>query len=206
MLIKWLLAMIKRLFDFFGSLLVLLLLFPFFLWIAIIILLTSKGGIFYKQERIGKDGVSFMLIKFRTMKIGADKQGLITVGEHDNRITPIGYYLRKYKLDEFPQLINILKGEMSVVGPRPEVSKYVRMYSPEQQKVLSVKPGLTDLASLQFINENKLLGQAKNPDEVYIREIMPEKLRLNLLYVENQGFFYDIKIILKTLKKIVIND
>ncbi len=155
------------------------------------------------QERVGKDGVLFKLFKFRTMKTGADKQGLITVGERDNRITPIGYYLRKYKLDEFPQLINILKGEMSVVGPRPEVSKYVRLYTPEQQKVLSVKPGLTDLASLKFIDENKILGQADNPDEVYIKEIMPEKLRLNLVYVEQQNLLYDIKIIFKTLFRIV---
>ncbi len=203
MLIKWLLAMIKRLFDFFSALLVFLLLLPLFLLIAIVILLTSNGGVFYMQERVGKNGDLFKLFKFRTMKTGADKQGLITVGEYDNRITLIGYYLRKYKLDEFPQLINILKGEMSVVGPRPEVSKYVRMYSPEQQKVLSVKPGLTDLASLQFIDENKLLGQADNPDEVYVKEIMPEKLRLNLLYVQNQTLLYDIKIIFKTLVRII---
>lgn len=123
------------------------------------------------------------------MKIGSDKKGLITVGEKDNRITSIGYYLRKYKLDEFPQLINILKNEMSIVGPRPEVAKYVDLYTDEQRQVLKVKPGLTDLASLEFMDENKLLGEAENPEEIYVHEIMPEKLGLNLLYIKTKVLY-----------------
>lgn len=195
--------MLKRLFDLFAVSLVLIILLPFFVLIGLLILLTSNGGIFYKQERVGLDSRPFYLYKFRTMKIGSDKKGLITVGEKDNRITSIGYYLRKYKLDEFPQLINILKNEMSIVGPRPEVARYVDLYTEEQRQVLKVKPGLTDLASLEFIDENKLLGEAENPEEVYVNEIMPEKLRLNLVYIKNNSLYEDVRIILTTVIRII---
>lgn len=195
--------MFKRLFDLFAVSLVLIILLPFFVLIGLLVLFTSNGGIFYKQERVGLDSKPFYLYKFRTMKIGSDKKGLITVGEKDNRITAIGYYLRKYKLDEFPQLINILKNEMSIVGPRPEVAKYVDLYTEEQRQVLKVKPGLTDLASLEFIDENKLLGEAENPEEVYVNEIMPEKLRLNLVYIKNNSLYEDLRIILNTVIRII---
>ncbi|MEX2380127.1 MAG: sugar transferase [Vicingaceae bacterium] len=193
----------KRLFDILSSLTVLLLLSPLMLLLALAIVLDSKGGVFYKQKRIGKDGRPFMLYKFRSMRSGSDKKSLITVGNNDNRTTPVGRFIRKYKLDELPQLINILRNEMSVVGPRPEVEKYVKLYNPEQRKVLSVKPGLTDLASLAYINENEILGQAENPEKTYVEEIMPAKLKLNLEYIEKQSFWFDLKVIAMTLKKIV---
>lgn len=193
----------KRLFDIFSSLTVLILLSPLFLLLALAIVLDSKGGVFYKQERIGKSGRPFMLFKFRSMRSGSDKKGLITVGNKDNRTTPVGRFIRKYKLDELPQLINILRNEMSVVGPRPEVEKYVKLYNSEQRKVLSVKPGLTDLASLAYINENEILAQSENPEKTYVEEIMPAKLKLNLEYIEKQNFWFDLKVIAKTLKKIV---
>ena len=139
----------KRLLDILSSALVLLLLLPFWLIIALAIVLESRGGIFYSQIRVGKDNKDFHLYKFRTMRTGSDQKGLLTVGERDSRITRVGYFLRKYKIDEFPQLLNVLKGDMSIVGPRPEVRKYVDMYTPEQMRVLSVRPGLTDLASIQ---------------------------------------------------------
>ena len=137
------------------------------------------------------------------MTADADKAGLLTVGGRDNRITKMGYTLRKYKIDELPQLINVLIGNMSLVGPRPEVRKYVNLYNTEQMRVLSVKPGITDYASIVFSNENDLLGNAKNPEEVYINKILPTKLNLNLRYIEEQGISTDIKIILKTIKKIL---
>lgn len=193
----------KRLFDILSSIMVLLLLSPLFLLIALAIVLDSKGSIFFKQKRIGKDGKPFMLYKFRSMRSGADKKGLITVGSKDNRTTPVGRFLRKYKLDELPQLINILRNEMSVVGPRPEVEKYVKLYNSDQRKVLSVKPGLTDLASLAYINENEILGLSENPEKTYVEEIMPAKLKLNIEYIEEQSFWFDLKLIAKTLKKIV---
>lgn len=192
----------KRLFDIFSSLIVLLLLSPFLLLLALAIVLDSKGGVFYKQKRIGKDGLPFMLYKFRSMRRGSDQKSLITVG-NDNRTTAVGRFIRKYKLDELPQLINILRNEMSVVGPRPEVEKYVKLYNSEQRKVLTVKPGLTDLASLAYINENEILGPSENPEKTYVEEIMPAKLKLNLEYIEKQSFCFDLKVIAKTLKKIV---
>lgn len=192
----------KRLFDILSSFTVLLLLSPLFLLLALAIVFDSKGGVFYKQERIGKGGRPFMLYKFRSMRTGSDKNGLITVG-NDNRTTKVGRFIRQYKLDELPQLINILKNEMSVVGPRPEVEKYVKLYTKEQLKVLAVKPGLTDLASLAYINENEILGQSAHPEKTYVNEIMPVKLKLNLEYIEKQSFWFDLKVILMTLKKIV---
>lgn len=195
--------MLKRLFDFFFSFLGLLILFPFFLVIGFLIVIDSKGGIFYRQIRVGKNGKDFGLFKFRTMRPDSDKKGLLTVGGRDPRITSIGFYLRKYKLDELPQLINVLIGDMSLVGPRPEVRKYVDLYNSEQQKVLLVKPGITDFASIEYFNENELLGKSENPEETYINEVMPDKLKLNLKYINSYSLATDFKIILKTLGKIV---
>ncbi|WP_310737120.1 sugar transferase [Parvicella tangerina] len=189
---------LKRTFDILFSLIILTLGLPFFILIALLILLTSKGGVFFKQERIGLHQQPFDLFKFRTMKPNAESKGQITVGGRDPRITKIGYFLRKFKLDEFPQLINILKGEMSVVGPRPEVRKYVELYNQEQLKVLSVKPGLTDFASIEYIDENELLGKSDDPEKTYIEEVMPAKLQLNQKYIQNQSFLLDLKLVLKT--------
>ena len=194
--------MLKRIFDIIVSFIGLIILFPFFLIISILIVFDSKGGVFYKQVRVGRGNKDFELYKFRTMKVDADKKGLLTVGSKDNRITKIGYYLRKYKIDELPQLINVLNGSMSFVGPRPEVRKYVGLYSDEQKKVLSVRPGITDYASIEYFNENDMLAKSQNPEETYINEVMPAKLKLNLRYINNPSIGADIKIILKTLKKI----
>jgi lipopolysaccharide/colanic/teichoic acid biosynthesis glycosyltransferase len=195
--------MLKRIFDIICSVVALIVLSPLFLIFSILILIDSEGPVFYKQSRVGRNGRDFILFKFRTMCKDAHKDGLITVGDKDGRITRTGYYLRKYKLDELPQLINILSGTMSIVGPRPEVKKYVDLYTPEQRKVLLVRPGLTDFASLQYINEHILLGNASDPEQTYINEIMPAKLRLNLSYIEKQSFIVDLKIILKTVAKIL---
>ena len=192
----------KRLFDILSASVVLLLFSPLLLLIACIIQCGSKGGIFYRQERIGKNGKIFRLYKFRTMRPNSDKGSLITIGGRDQRITKEGYFLRKYKLDELPQLINILKGEMSVVGPRPEVKKYVDLYTETQRKVLDVKPGLTDWASISYIDENVILGKSPNPEKTYIEEIMPAKLALNLKYIEEISLLTDLKIIFLTFFKI----
>lgn len=175
---------------------------PILLILSILITIDSKGGVFYKQQRIGKDLKPFMLFKFRSMQTNSDKKGLLTVGNNDSRITKTGYYLRKYKLDELPQLINVLKGDMSFVGPRPEVEKYVKLYNQEQLKVFNVKPGITDWASIQYVNENEILARSNNPEKTYIDEIMPAKLKLNLEYVNNNSIFIDIKIIILTIKAI----
>jgi lipopolysaccharide/colanic/teichoic acid biosynthesis glycosyltransferase len=166
-------------------------------------MINSGLPVFYIQTRVGKDNRNFKLFKFRTMHADADEKGLLTVGGRDPRVTSIGYYLRKYKLDELPQLFNVLVGTMSLVGPRPEVNKYVDLYNTQQLQVLSVKPGITDFASLEFIDENELLAKSSNPEETYINKIMPEKLTLNLKYIAQQNFVTDIKIIINTLLKIV---
>lgn len=176
---------------------------PVFLIIYILIRVESKGGGFYSQERVGKNGTTFKLLKFRSMRTGADKQGLITVGGHDSRITRMGYIIRRYKIDELPQLLNVLKGDMSLVGPRPEVRKYVDMYTDEQRRVLSIKPGITDYASIEYSDENVILGQADDPDKVYVEQIMPDKIRLNMRYIENHNLMEYFKIIFLTIKKIV---
>lgn len=193
----------KRLLDILSSLLVLILLCPLWLVLALLIVCDSRGGVFYRQIRVGKDNKDFYLYKFRTMRPDADKKSLLTVGERDSRVTRVGYFLRKYKLDEFPQLINVLKGDMSIVGPRPEVRKYVDMYTPEQMRVLSVRPGLTDLASIQYVHENELLAASDNPEQTYIDEVMPAKLQLNLQYIDNQSFWGDIKLIFQTFAAIL---
>ena len=194
----------KRFFDILLSLLVLLCGLPFGLIIALAILLDSKGKVIYKQNRVGKDNVDFMLYKYRTMCENADHGGLLTVGDHDMRVTRVGAFLRKYKIDEFPQFLNILKGEMSVVGPRPEVRKYVNLYTPEQMRVLSVRPGLTDYASIRYVDENALLAKSENPEKAYIEEIMPDKLKLNLQYIDERSLWVDAKIVLKTLGAIFV--
>jgi lipopolysaccharide/colanic/teichoic acid biosynthesis glycosyltransferase len=193
----------KRLFDIFFSLSFIILLLVPCLLISLIIVADSGFPFFYRQKRVGKNGVEFLLLKFRTMKQGADQKGLLTVGAKDARITASGYLLRKFKLDELPQLFNVLKGEMSMVGPRPEVRKYVEMYSPEQTKVLSVTPGITDLASIAYSNENEILSRSDNPEQYYIQVVMPAKLKLNLEYVEKNSFGTDLMIIMKTVGKIL---
>ena len=192
----------KRLFDIIAAILVLIMGLPFFIIIALLIVLDGKGGVFYSQERIGRYKRSFNLYKFRTMQPESDNLGQLPIGSKDSRVTSIGYYLRKYKIDEFPQLINIIVGHMSVVGPRPEVPKYVKMYNQEQLNVLKVRPGLTDYASLVYFKENELLGKAQDPENVYIKEIMPQKLALNNKYIKEKGMLTDLNIILKTLLRI----
>ena len=193
----------KRLFDIFFSFSAIIFLLPFYLVIALFIVLDSKGGIFYKQIRVGKGNKDFGLFKFRTMRQDAHKQGLLTVGGRDPRITNVGYFLRKYKLDELPQFINILVGDMSFVGPRPEVRKYVEMYNESQRHVLDVKPGLTDYASIEYMDENDLLAQSDQPERTYIEEIMPAKLNHNMQYIQDQSFITDMKIIFRTITKII---
>lgn len=197
--------MIKRFFDIFSSLIVLLIGAPFFLVIALFIVLDSKGGVFFKQIRVGKGEKEFGLFKFRTMKPNSESLGQITVGGRDPRVTRVGYWLRRFKFDEFPQLINILVGDMSIVGPRPEVPKYVTLYTDKQKKVLTVRPGLTDYASLEYINENELLEKSDNPNETYIKEIMPAKLELNLKYIAEKSVWIDFKLIFLTISKLFKN-
>jgi lipopolysaccharide/colanic/teichoic acid biosynthesis glycosyltransferase len=192
----------KRLFDIVGSFTGLVVLLPFLLIISIWILLDSRGGIFYRQTRVGKNNIDFRLWKFRSMRPDSDKKGLLTVGGRDPRITNSGYFLRKYKLDELPQLINVLTGDMSFVGPRPEVRKYVDLYNDEQRKVLNVLPGITDVASLQYFEENELLAKSNDPERTYIEEIMPAKLRLNLEYIGKANFGTDVGMIFRTIGRI----
>ena len=194
---------VKRFFDIISSLTAIMVLSPVMLLIALLVKSTSKGPVLYVQQRVGLHNKDFAMYKFRTMAVNADKKGLLTVGENDSRITATGRVLRKTKMDELPQLFNILKGDMSVVGPRPEVRYYVNYYTAEQMKVLEVRPGLTDLASLAYINENKLLATCANPQQTYIEKIMQEKLSLNFDYIHNMSLGTDMKIIGKTLLKII---
>jgi lipopolysaccharide/colanic/teichoic acid biosynthesis glycosyltransferase len=192
---------VKRAFDIVSSFLGLIILSPFFILISLCVL-TTRGGIFFIQKRVGKNNQDFSLLKFRTMRVNSEKMGQLTVGNKDSRITKAGYFLRKFKLDELPQLINVLKGDMSLVGPRPEVRKYVEMYTAEQRKVLLVRPGITDYASLKYFDENELLAKSNNPEKTYIETVMPEKLALNLKYIEKVSLGEDIRIIFKTLGRI----
>ena len=193
----------KRVFDIVACVTAVLVLCPVWLCIGLMVACGSKGGAFYRQTRVGRNGKEFKLLKFRTMRKDADKiGGLITVGE-DNRVTRVGRFLRKYKLDELPQFLNIIKGDMSIVGPRPEVPKYVALYDERQRRVLSVRPGLTDYASIEYISENELLAQSPDPDKTYIEEIMPAKLELNLKYIDSQSVMEDLRLIFKTLFSIV---
>jgi len=193
----------KRIFDIVTSFTGLLLLSPVFLFLAVWIKLGSKGPVFYRQTRVGKNNKDFQIYKFRSMYIDSDKGGLITIGGRDPRVTRSGYYIRKYKLDEFPQLINVIKGEMSIVGPRPEVRKYVNLYTKEQLRVLEVRPGITDIASIKYRNENELLEKADDPHKMYVEVIMPDKLKYNLEYIKNSSFLYDLKLVFLTFKEIV---
>lgn len=207
-LIQWSLLIIRlskviRFFDFVLSLVGLVILAPIFIVLAVWIKIDSMGPVFYKQIRVGQNGKDFGLFKFRSMVVDADKKGLITVGGRDPRITRSGYFIRKYKLDELPQLINVLVGDMSLVGPRPEVKKYVELYTDEQQKVLSVKPGITDYASIEYMDENEILGKSTDPEKTYIEEIMPEKIKYNMKYIQNKNVSEYFKIIFLTLLKIV---
>lgn len=192
-----------RFLDFIFSLLGIILLFPVFLVLYFTIRLESKGSGFYKQLRVGRGGKDFYLYKFRSMRIGADQQGLITVGGRDPRITQVGYFIRKYKLDELPQLFNVLKGDMSIVGPRPEVRKYVELYTDEQRKVLSVRPGITDYASIEYVDENTILGQADDADKAYVERILPDKIRYNMKYINHQSVKEYFKIIFLTIWSII---
>lgn len=193
----------KRLFDILVSTLILLFFLPVGIVISILILLGSKGGVFYRQERVGLHGKPFFLFKFRTMKPDSDKAGKLTVGMRDPRITSIGYFIRKYKIDEFPQFLNVISGKMSIVGPRPEVQEYVDLYNDEQRKILNVKPGITDYASLEYFDESRLLGESTNPRETYIQEIMPSKILLNQKYLDNPTLGHDIQIMWKTFLKMI---
>ncbi|GAB4139615.1 MAG: sugar transferase [Bacteroidia bacterium] len=195
--------MAKRLFDIIASLTGIILLLPFFIGISIWISIDSRGGVFYRQLRVGRYGKDFRLWKFRTMRPDSDKKGLLTVGGRDPRVTTAGYFLRKYKLDELPQLFNVLSGDMSLVGPRPEVRRYVDLYNNEQQKVLNVRPGITDYASLEYFSENDLLAKSFDPEKTYIEEVMPAKLELNRKYIDEAGLITDLKIIFRTIGRIL---
>jgi len=192
-----------RFFDILFSFIGLTILTPILLIISFLVVCTSQGTIFYKQIRVGKNDEDFVLYKFRTMKTGSDRKSLLTVGYNDSRITNIGRFLRKYKLDELPQLWNVLKGDMSLVGPRPEVRKYVNLYNDAQKRVLSIRPGITDYASVAFVDENRILAQSKDPEKEYIEAIMPKKLELNLRYIENPSVKEYFKILLLTAKSIL---
>lgn len=194
--------MLKRIFDIILSLFGLIILLPFMLIIAVFIKFDSKGPIFFRQVRVTKGGKEFKIFKYRTMKVGSDKYSQITVGK-DGRITKIGSFLRKYKLDEIPQLINVLIGDMSLVGPRPEVPKYVALYTDEQKEILRVRAGITDYASIEFSDENNLLALEEDSEKAYIEKIMPKKIELNKKYLSEISILTDIKIILLTIKKIL---
>ena len=189
----------KRFLDIIFSCLGLICLSPLFVFLALWVKLDSPGPVFYRQVRVGRNNRDFKLYKFRSMRVDSDKKGLITIGGHDPLVTQSGYYIRKYKLDEFPQLINVFLGDMSLVGPRPEVRKYVDMYTDEQMHVLDVRPGITDMASIYYRNENELLEKANNPEKYYREVIMQDKLRINLEYVRNHSVIGDFRMILKTL-------
>ena len=189
--------------DIVFSLFGLLLLSPLFLLVALWIVIDDPGPVFYRQQRVGKDGRDFGLLKFRSMRVGADKMSLITIGDRDPRVTRAGYYIRKYKLDELPQLVNVLVGDMSLVGPRPEVRRYVDLYTDEQRQVLSVRPGITDYASIEYIDENALLACSSDPDQTYIQEIMPAKIALNMRYIRHQALGEYFRIILLTFGKLI---
>lgn len=194
--------MLKRTFDIVASFMGLVILSPLFLAMAVWIKCDSRGPVFYRQSRVGRGNRDFRLYKFRSMYVDSDKKGLLTVGGHDSRVTKAGYFIRKYKIDELPQLINVLIGDMSFVGPRPEVRRYVNLYTGQQLHVLDVRPGITDRASVKYRNENDLLAKAADPEEYYIKVIMPDKLAINLEYVAHHSLWSDIRIIFSTFAAI----
>lgn len=193
----------KRCFDIIVSSIGLLILSPLFIFVAIWIKLDSQGPVFYRQVRVGRYNKDFRIFKFRSMRMGADKGSLVTIGGRDPRITRSGYFIRKFKIDELPQLINVLIGDMSLVGPRPEVRHYVNFWTPEQMHVLDVRPGITDPASIKFRNENEMLAQASDPERYYIDVIMQKKIQLYLEYVDKHSLWYDIQLILQTFCVII---
>ena len=195
--------MMKRLFDIVASGCGLLVSSPLFLILAVWIKLDSPGPVFYRQVRVGRGNKDFRIFKFRSMRVGSDKGSLLTIGGHDPRITRSGYFIRKFKLDEFPQLINVFVGDMSLVGPRPEVRHYVDYWTPEQMHVLDVRPGITDPASIKFRKENELMEAASDPEKYYIEVIMQEKIKLYIEYVQHHSFLGDIGLIFKTFWVIV---
>jgi len=194
--------MIKRIFDITFSFFGLIILSPLLLIIALIIKIESKGPVFYLQTRVGKNNTDFKIYKFRTMRVGSDTKGLLTIGDKDPRITKFGYFLRKYKLDELPQLINVFIGNMSFVGPRPEVRKYVNHYSEDDLLIFTIKPGITDYASIYFRNEAELLKASDDPETLYLENILPKKLKLNKKYLISSNLLTDFKIIINTFKTI----
>ena len=197
--------MLNRTFDIVASGLGLLALAPLFAVVALWIKCDSQGSVFYRQVRVGRGNRDFRLFKFRSMRPDSDRLGLITVGGRDPRVTRSGYYIRKYKLDELPQLINVFKGDMSLVGPRPEVRKYVDMYTPEQMRVLDVRPGITSLASIRYRNENDILAASDNPDRTYVEKVMPDKLAIDLEYVPKANLWTDIRLIFATFHEIIVH-
>jgi len=192
-----------RIFDFVFSLFGIIILFPLMVVIYTLIIIESRGGGLFIQNRVGKNEIDFKLFKFRSMRKGSQEKGLITVGQRDRRLTKVGLFIRKFKLDELPQLFNVLKGDMSLVGPRPEVRKYVELYSVEQRMVLNVRPGITDYASIEYVDENRILGSAVDPEKAYVEEIIPEKIRLNMKYIRNQSLRNYFHIIFLTFWRIV---
>ena len=196
--------MLKRILDIIFSISLLIALLPLFLIIIFLINLETTGGTFYTQIRVGKFNANFKIIKFRSMYVGADLKGYLTVGDKDARITKVGYFLRKYKLDELPQLINILKGEMSFVGPRPEVRQFIDLLDKDQLEMLSVRPGLTDFASLKYVNESEILRESDDPERIYIEDILPEKVRLGIDYIKRSNLYLDIKLVFMTIYQIAI--
>lgn len=195
--------MLKRLFDVILSVIGLAVISPILILISILIKLDSKGPILFIQGRVGKDNKDFNIYKFRTMRVESNKKGLLTLGNSDSRITKIGYFLRRYKIDEFPQLINIIKGDMSFVGPRPELRYYVNFYTKDDMRIFQVRPGITGLASLKYRNEVELLKAAKNPEEFFIKTIIPDKLKYNKEYIKRQSLFFDLKLIVLTIIKVI---
>lgn len=193
-----------RFLDFLFSFIGVILLSPFLFLIALFVKLSSNGPVLFNQSRIGLNGAEFKVFKFRSMRLNSDRLGLLTVGGRDPRVTSVGYFLRKYKLDELPQLFNVLIGDMSLVGPRPEVKKYVDFYTQEQRKVLAVRPGITDWASIYYRDENAILGKSINPEKDYVEKVMPDKLNYNLIYIKNYGVLEYFKIIFCTLWYIVV--
>lgn len=189
----------KRLFDIVCSFFGLVFLSWLFVFVALWVGLSSKGGVFYRQRRVGRCNRDFTIYKFRSMRVNSDRQGLLTIGGKDGRITKAGVFIRKYKLDELPQLFNVLRGDMSFVGPRPEVRKYVELYTEEQKKVLTVRPGITSLSSIKYRNENEILSRSDNPEQYYIDVIMQDKLAIELDYLEQRSLLTDIKVIFQTI-------
>lgn len=189
----------KRLFDIVCSFLGLVFLSWLFVFVALWVGLSSRGGVFYRQRRVGRCNRDFTIYKFRSMRVNSDRQGLLTIGGRDGRITKAGVFIRKYKLDELPQLFNVLRGDMSFVGPRPEVRKYVELYTEEQKKVLTVRPGITSLSSIKYRNENEILSRSDNPEQYYIDVIMQDKLAIELDYLEQRSLLTDIKVIFQTI-------